>query len=196
MVKSLVASALPSGNAPFLPENCYNYKFFGIHIFLYVVCIGPTQKNWRKPPKSDIFPHPNSTPPKMGWTKVLSPHSLPCENNCEKNAWRTPPSPKPPLQSSPTTAGWSLNCWEEKTGTDRRTKSFVGPPPGSGKNAWRTVEAPHFDGPWNCFVSQTRHQTSVSAKSVHCIPFWWLLCKSVQNWVQNWLSYTLECAAL
>ena len=105
IVKSLVASALPSGNAPFLPENCYNYKFFGIHIFLYVVCIGPTQKNWRKPPKSDIFPHPNSTPPKMGWTKVLSPHSLPCENNCEKNAWRTPPSPKPPLQSSPTTAG-------------------------------------------------------------------------------------------
>ena len=66
IVKSLVASALPSGNAPFLPENCYNYKFFGIHIFLYVVCIGPTQKNWRKPPKSDIFPHPNSTPPKMG----------------------------------------------------------------------------------------------------------------------------------
>ena len=73
-----------------------------------------------------------------------------------------------------------------KTGTDRWTKSFVDRPPGSGKNAWRTVEAPHFDGPWNCFVSQTRHQTSVSAKSVHCIPFWWLLCKSVQDW----LSYT------
>ena len=73
-----------------------------------------------------------------------------------------------------------------KTGTDRWTKSFVGRPPGSGKNAWRTVEAPHFDGPWNCFVSQTRHQTSVSAKAVHCIPFWWLLCKSVQDW----LSYT------
>ena len=51
MVKSLVAPALLSGNAPFLPENCYNYKLFGIHIFLYVVCIGPTQKKLEKTPQ-------------------------------------------------------------------------------------------------------------------------------------------------
>ena len=55
IVKSLVASALPSGNAPFLPENCYNYKLFGIHIFLYVVCIGPTQKTGENPPNLTYF---------------------------------------------------------------------------------------------------------------------------------------------
>ena len=69
MVKSLVASALPSGNAPFLPENCYNYKFFGIHIFLYVVCIGPTQKTGENPPNLTYFHIQTPHPPKWAGQK-------------------------------------------------------------------------------------------------------------------------------
>ena len=48
MVKNIGTPALLSDNAPLLPENCCNYKCFGIHMFIYFVCIGKTQKNWEK----------------------------------------------------------------------------------------------------------------------------------------------------
>ena len=137
-------------------------------------------------------------PPNLTYFHIQTPHS---KNGLDKSPvasfthmwkqlWKkcmensSLPQTTPPI---PSNHRWlKSELLGRKTGTDRWTKSFVGRPPGSGKNAWRTVEAPHFDGPWNCFVSQTRHQTSVSAKAVHCLPFWWLLCKSVQDW----LSYT------
>ena len=45
-----VLPALLSDNAPLLPENCCNYKCFGIHMFIYFVCIGKTQKSEEKKP--------------------------------------------------------------------------------------------------------------------------------------------------
>ena len=44
MVKNSGTPALLSNNAPLLPENCCNYKCFGIHMFISFVCIGKTQK--------------------------------------------------------------------------------------------------------------------------------------------------------
>ena len=45
MVKNIGTPALLSDNAPLLPENCWYYKCFGIHMFIYFICIGKTQKN-------------------------------------------------------------------------------------------------------------------------------------------------------
>ena len=46
---------LLSDNAPLLPEKCCNYKCFGIHMFIYFVCIGKTQKIWEKRPNLISF---------------------------------------------------------------------------------------------------------------------------------------------
>ena len=128
IVKSLVASALPSGNAPFLPENCYNYKFFGIHIFLYVVCIGPTQKNWRKPPKSDIFPHPNSTLQKWARQKscrLIHSHVKTIVKKMHGELLPPPNHPSNPLQP-PLVEVWIAG----KENGDRQTdKVFCRPTP-------------------------------------------------------------------
>ena len=51
MVKNIGTPALLSDNAPILPENCCNYKCFGILMFIYFVCIGKTQ-NLRKKKKN------------------------------------------------------------------------------------------------------------------------------------------------
>ena len=50
MVKNIGSPALLSDNAPLPPENCCNYKCFGIHMFIYFVCIGKTQTNLIKKP--------------------------------------------------------------------------------------------------------------------------------------------------
>ena len=61
MDKIVVTPALLSDNAPLLPENCFKYKFFGIHILTYIACIRRTQKNHncRKKPNADRVTHPS-----------------------------------------------------------------------------------------------------------------------------------------
>ena len=36
------------GTPALLPEKCYNYKCFGIHMFIYFLCIGKTKKSEKK----------------------------------------------------------------------------------------------------------------------------------------------------
>ena len=44
MDKNIGTPALMSDNVPILPENCCNYKCFGILMLISMVCIGTTQK--------------------------------------------------------------------------------------------------------------------------------------------------------
>ncbi len=99
MVKSLVAPAPLSGNAPFLPENCYNYKFFW-YSHIPLCCVHWTNtKKWRKPPKSDIFPHPNSTLQK--WARQKSCHLIHShvKTIVKKKCMENSPSPKPGIMA-------------------------------------------------------------------------------------------------
>ena len=55
MDKNIGTPALLSDNVPLLPENCCNYKCFGIHMLIYIVCIGTTQKSREEKP--NLIPH-------------------------------------------------------------------------------------------------------------------------------------------
>ena len=50
MDKHISTPALLSDNAPLLPENCCNYKCFGIHMLISIICIGTTQKSREEKP--------------------------------------------------------------------------------------------------------------------------------------------------
>ena len=50
MDKNIGTPAVLSDNVPILRENCCNYKCFGIHMFISIVCIGTTQKSREEKP--------------------------------------------------------------------------------------------------------------------------------------------------
>ena len=70
MVKNIGTPALPSDNAP-LPENCCNYKRFGIHMFI-LFALEKHKKSEGKKAKSDIIPHRT----KNGLDKIIGTLNL------------------------------------------------------------------------------------------------------------------------
>ena len=50
MDQNIGTPTLLPDNAPLPPENCCNYKCFGIHMFISIVCIGTTQKSREEKP--------------------------------------------------------------------------------------------------------------------------------------------------
>ena len=66
MDKKIGSPALLSDNPPLLPENCCNYKCFGIHMFISILLHWNNTKKQRKKAKSDMIPHKTQ---KMDLTK-------------------------------------------------------------------------------------------------------------------------------
>ena len=111
---------------------------------------------------------------KMGWTKVVAQST-----HMWKNAWRTPPSPKQPLQP-PVVGVWIA---EKENGYGQTNRAFCRPTPWVWQKCMENTGGSTFQWPLKLPSESNSHQTTVHSKLVHWTPFRWLLCKSVQYWL-------------